>query len=130
MSPSPDASSLQPSRSSLATRYNAHSGMKTRAVIVSHTASSCSIFGRSPNDLSVFVEHSRRETHRFLDVRVTVRRRYEARFERRRREIHARVEHRVEEPVEAIAVGRHHGLERVGWPRGEIDAEHPADRLR
>jgi hypothetical protein len=36
----------------------------------------------------------------------------------------------VEESIEAIAVGRHYGLERIGGTGGKIDAEHAADRLR
>jgi hypothetical protein len=36
----------------------------------------------------------------------------------------------VEEAIERSLVRRHHGVVAVGNPRGEIQAEHAADRVR
>ena len=64
------------------------------------------------------------------DVVGRMRGAHESRLERRRREVDAGIEHRVEEAVEALLVARHHGVVGVRDRRREIDAEHPAHRLR
>src|SRR5690242_21712725 len=67
---------------------------------------------------------------RARDVVVRMRGRHEARLVCRRGEIDARVEHRMEEAVEALAVARQNLVVagRRGWR--EIDAEHATHRLR
>src|SRR5690242_16091841 len=71
-----------------------------------------------------------RKPHRFLDVLPRVRRRHESRLVGRRREIHPRIEHSVEEAVERFLVATHDFGVRARRPRGEVDPEHPADGLR
>src|ERR1700737_3912471 len=56
------------------------------------------------------------------DLRLAMRRRNEARFERRRREVDAALEHRVEEPVEGLAVALHHFGKRTRRCRAEEKA--------
>jgi hypothetical protein len=59
-----------------------------------------------------------------------MRRRYEAGFEGRRREIMAGVEHRVEKAIESLRVALHHlgvALRALGT---EVQPEHAANRLR
>ena len=59
-----------------------------------------------------------------------MRRADESRLERRRREVHAGIEHGVEEAVEPVLVAGHHRVVGVGDRGREIEAEHAARRLR
>ena len=56
-------------------------------------------------------KHLRRGEHRLVDVLRRVCGGDKPRLERRRRQVDARVEHRVKEPVEALLVAAHHRRE-------------------
>src|SRR6187200_1523639 len=75
-------------------------------------------------------EYFCRERNGRRDIVAAVRCRYKARLECARREIHAGIEHRVEETIETRFVARHYRVVAVGNGVAEIQTEHAADRLR
>src|SRR3954469_2315305 len=71
-----------------------------------------------------------RSLQRRCHLRFAMRRRHEARFVRRRREIHALPEHGMKKAIKTGAVALHDFGERFRRRLAKIETEHTADRLR